>query len=302
MNASTNVTPPHTPESQYHGLRCMEIFGGVQSVDLGMSVPGIDAWIHSRPHAGDELGGDIHYVSSCGAGNIARFVIADVSGHGKTVSELAERLRELVRKHINNVDQTQIARALNEEFAALADTGQFATAVAATYFAPNDHLIVCNAGHPRPLWYRAKDQSWQLLQHDAPEAAEELMDLPLGVIPQTGYRQFAVPLSRGDVVLLYTDALIEASDEQGRQLGETGLLELVQNLRADDPAELQERTLAAVNQYTGHELDDDTTLFVLHHNASNPPRQSMGDKLHAMAKMIGLSRVHTVSSEEMARR
>lgn len=45
------------------------------------------------------------------------------------------------------------------------------------------------------------------------EAVGQWMDLPLGVVPATEYRQFAVCLEDGDVVMLYTDALIEAEDD-----------------------------------------------------------------------------------------
>ncbi|MCP4593424.1 MAG: SpoIIE family protein phosphatase, partial [bacterium] len=129
-----------------------------------VSVPGIDAWVYSRPVGGQSSGGDIHYVSTCGGGKIARFAVADVSGHGVAVSELATQLRKLMRAHINTVDQTRFIRVLNRAFTALASDGKFATALLATYFAPTAHLITCNAGHPPPLWYRSADQTWRSLE------------------------------------------------------------------------------------------------------------------------------------------
>lgn len=63
-------------------MQCMEVWGGNTAIDSGLSVPGIDAWIHSQPSRGQRSGGDIYYASMCGAGRIGRFVLADVSGHG----------------------------------------------------------------------------------------------------------------------------------------------------------------------------------------------------------------------------
>ena len=173
------------PKPQPVRVSCMEIWGGNEAVDKTVTVPGIDAWVYSRPYAGQERGGDIHYVSMCGAGAISRFSIADVSGHGDMVGEVAGHLRALMRKHINNLDQTRFVQALNREFSALAADGTFATALLTTYFAPTDHLITCNAGHPTPLLYRVREGRWHFLKHDMPDHVDRLANLPLGVIDPT---------------------------------------------------------------------------------------------------------------------
>ena len=100
-------------------LECMEIWGGNQAADNAVSVSGIDCWVISEPHGGDASGGDMHFVSTCGAGKIARFALADVAGHGLSVSDMAVKLRRLMRKHINRLDQTRFARDLNKEFGVL---------------------------------------------------------------------------------------------------------------------------------------------------------------------------------------
>ena len=50
--------------------------------------------------------------------------------------------------------------------------------------------------------------------------------LPLGVVEPARYPQFGVRLRRDDLVLIYTDSLIEARSSQGRQLGVKGLLDM----------------------------------------------------------------------------
>ncbi len=74
----------------------------------------------------------------------------------------------LMRRHINTANQTRFAVDLNRAFSNLDLDGRFATAVLATYFAPTDHLIICNAGHPRPLLYRAAGNTWDLLDAKTP--------------------------------------------------------------------------------------------------------------------------------------
>ncbi len=116
-----------------------------------------------------------------------------------------------------------------------------------------------------------------------------MANLPLGVIEPTDYRQFAIKLDKGDLVLIYTDSLIESKSPEGQELGEQGLLDLVRRLDADQPHELNRKVLAAVAAYRGGApADDDQTLLVLHHNAADPPEQSIGQKMRVMGRMFGL--------------
>lgn len=255
-----------------HQLQCMEVYGGVTAAEEQVSTPGLDGWLFSRPYADGHAGGDIHYLSLCGHGFITRLVIADVAGHGETVSEVAQTLRDLMKRHINTPDQTALVGDLNGEFSDLARGGTFATALLGTYFAADDSLVTCNAGHPRPLWYRAQADEWALLHEDLRAPSVEIRDLPLGVMGQVGYSQFAVPLGRDDLLVMYTDSLMEARDGQGRVLRESGLLELARQAPRGAPDELGRYLLEAVRAYgQGQPLRDDVTLLVLHHNADDPP-------------------------------
>lgn len=275
-----------------HSLQCFEIWGSNKRVNDAISVPGITVWIHSSPFADNNQGGDIHFVSMCGAGRVSRFALADVSGHGELAGHVADRLRKLMRKHIHTLDQTRFARALNREFSELAKFGSFATALLTTYFAPTDHLIICNAGHPKPFLYCARTKTWKLLDENIDDPAEPVANIPFGVIEPTDYVQFAVGLELGDVVVMYTDSLIEARNPDGNQLGEKGLLELIKKLDLDEIHTLTERIINKIADYRGlAPAEDDQTLLVLHHDASDPPRLSFGETAKVMAKMIGLVRV-----------
>src|SRR5688572_24888186 len=117
-----------------HTMRCMEVWGGNQAIDNGVVMAGLDAWLYGRPFRDQAAAGDLHYVSSCAAGMVTRVLVADVSGHGEKVAEAAGKLRLLMRRYVNFVDQTRFVRALNGEFGQIAQAGGFATAVAATYF------------------------------------------------------------------------------------------------------------------------------------------------------------------------
>jgi serine phosphatase RsbU (regulator of sigma subunit) len=263
----------------------MEISGGSQAIEEAVSMPGLDLWVFSKPHQGSSSGGDVHYLSLCGGGLISRLIIADVSGHGESVAEFSASLRGLMRRNINNKSQMSLVRALNQQFTEMARFRRFATAIVATYLATRRSLTICNAGHPRPLWYRAGADRWELLDQSAHGAG----NLPLGLDDETRYHQFTLDLAPDDMVLFYTDALTEATDPTGQMLGETGLQAIVRDLGRGNPDEFGRALLSRVEQYRkGRPADDDATILVLHHNARGPRRASLGEKLDVYAKVFGL--------------
>ena len=142
-------------DSPAEHMKCLEVCGGSQLTAQGVVIGGLDAWVYSKPHGQAKRGGDVYYASSCAAGRITRLLLADVSGHGKSVAAIAADLRLLMRRFINRWDQAEFVRLLNQQFSTLSKTGTFATAIVSTFFAPSRRLILCNAGHPRPILYRA---------------------------------------------------------------------------------------------------------------------------------------------------
>ncbi len=264
-------------------MQCMEIRGGSDAVSEAFNTPGLDAWLFSLPFEGADRGGDLHYVSLCGGGVITRLVLADVSGHGEQVAAFSDALRSLMRKNINTKSQARLVEALNRQFGE-AQSLRFATAVVATYLATRGILTVCNAGHPRPLWYHAASGRWGLLDKELVGTG----NLPLGIDDESPYNQFTVALGRGDVLLFYTDALTEAADPAGRVLGEHGLLELAQGLDLSDRHRIGTSLLDAVGRHrAGRPADDDVTLLTLVHNASGPRRLSLAARLDVYAKLFG---------------
>lgn len=288
----TDHKPPALHES--HEMKCVEIWGGNRATNTSVATTGLHVWVYAEPHQNKVGvgGGDLHYLSLCQAGKIARLAIADVAGHGAEVDELALLLRREMRRHMNRFDQAGIARSLNDAFGRLADSGRFATAILATYDTDTDHLVICNAGHPRPLLRRFGERTWTLLDHTAScavtDAGGGASGLPLGVIDETDYFQFAVPLTPGDEVLFFTDALIEAAGDDGRQLGESGLAELLAGVARDDPGMLVQETLERVRR-ARHDAEalDDVTVLALRHHGGAPPALNLFEKARALGRMLG---------------
>ena len=262
-------------------MTCMEVWGGSHLTEESVELGGLDAWIYSRPFGEAHAGGDVYYVSSCATGRISRILLADVEGHGNSASATAGELRTLMRRFVNHLDQKEFVRLLNQTFEALPRASFFATAIVTTYFSPTRTLSVCNAGHPRPLLYRASRRTWELVGNHGESAP--LTNMPLGMLDLTEYDQFDVQLEPGDYLLCYTDALIECSAD-GEMLGEVGLRRMLQALPDAPPSQIIGSLLAELaHRYPGKLDDDDATLLLMHANG-NEPRVSLAEKLHAAGR------------------
>lgn len=271
-------------------LSCMEIWGGNRNVTESFALPGLDAWLRARAYTGLR-GGDIHYLSTCGHSAVLRFAIADVAGHGAEVVDVAGRFKQLIVKHINKLDQSRLAKSLNEEFLRDNDGGRFVTTLLTSYYRPTGHLVICNAGHPRPLLYRTATDTWDLLDYRMESQEDSLMNLPLGVIEPTDYYQFAVRLHPGDYVVLYTDGFSDIRRDDA-PIGEQGLLDTVRGLQFETAAELGEAICATFGMDDPQNTPiDDETLIVLAPKEHQAPRFSLSERFAAMAKTLGLMRI-----------
>ena len=189
--------PPNAAPQEFKDiaqLACLEVWGGNRRANHSVELPGLAGWIYSDPVETAELGGDVHYISVCSKGIISRFALADVSGHGRSSSVMAQLLRKLIRKHINTWDQSELMRELSESLRNTKRNGeQYATATLFAYYRPTRELVFTNAGHPAALWYHAKTGTWDWLESATP-FARSVEGLPLGLIPGTDYVQVAVQL------------------------------------------------------------------------------------------------------------
>ncbi|HMN96512.1 MAG TPA: PP2C family protein-serine/threonine phosphatase [Phycisphaerales bacterium] len=282
MPSASVITLPPVPE---RSLGCMEIRGGNRAAHERLRLPGLEVWVHSQPFGGQEQGGDVHSLSSCGTGRISRLVLADVSGHGSEVASFARGLRRLMARFVNHLDQTRFVQELNQDLAR-SESGRFATSVAMTYFSPNRRLDLCNAGHPRPLLRRTATGAWSPLRAEKP--TEGIANLPLGVLAPTRYEEFGLQLERGDLVLAYTDAVIESCGGDGAMLGEEGLLRIVAGLGAVSDERIVDAILEAIAAGdAARPLDDDLTIILVRCTAGRE-QKSFAARTLAGVRFVGI--------------
>jgi serine phosphatase RsbU (regulator of sigma subunit) len=191
-----------------------------------------------------------------------------------------------MRRFVNRLDQKEFVRLLNEQFTALSSQGTFSTAVVTTFFSPTRRLSLCNAGHPRPLLFRATEGRWSFLGHQDNPEKKGPRNIPFGIFQLADYEQLDIELDPGDCLVSYTDALIESCDADGEMLGEEGLLRIV-NLLGGIPAEkfISSLLQEIAEQFPKNLSADDVTLMVVRAN-SRSLKFSLREKVHALGRFL----------------
>lgn len=243
-------------------MSCMEVWGGNTSTDSFMDRPGLSCRVWSQSFGTGDAGGDVYYLSSCASGRLTRFLLADVCGHGESAAEGAKALRELMRRNINRIRQTQLVQAVNRELVVADMAGRFATALIGTWFAPTSEIVLSNAGHPIPLLYKASTSEWSTCGSKLRKRVA-MQNMPLGIDERTGYTEHRVKLQPGDLLLCYTDALSESQDSSGNYVQTTGLVDILQSLNGVSPNDLIERLLERLESASPGNLGrDDVTIML----------------------------------------
>jgi sigma-B regulation protein RsbU (phosphoserine phosphatase) len=148
-------------------------------------------------------------------------LIADVSGHGVVAAVLMAMLRTML--HVRTDHAVTPAEALgdiNRQLCGQARRYQamFVTAFYGIYDPADRSLLFSCAGHNPPLLV---DRHIHVCELD------QAQTLPLAVEADCGFDEFRVTLAPGDTLLLYTDGIIDAVNENGEPYGRERLLSCV---------------------------------------------------------------------------
>lgn len=200
-------------------------------------VPGWELYGGNIPSRG--VSGDYYEVLTRCGGRDCVLMIADVSGKGMAASLLTISLQALSTGPIEDgLPPDEICARLSRQLYRRTPPEKYATAFLGILEPATGRLRYTNAGHNPPLVLRASG------------TAEELgsTGTPLGLLPQASYRAGETALAPGDVLVLYTDGLVEAEDPQGQEYGLDRLKEACLRGRNE--------TCASLAHLLGRDLED----------------------------------------------
>lgn len=202
------------------------------------------------------LGGDCYDFLPLAHNRLA-LAIGDASGKSLPAALMIANVQSSLRTaaHFAGDDPTTVLGAVNRQLhtASLAD--RFATLFYGVFDPVTRTLSYANAGHNPPVIIRR--DGWHTLLHKG--------GLPLGLFMDSSYEQGAVHLCPGDMLIAYTDGVVEAVGASGEEWGVEGLhhAALAMQGRDCDSSQLVEAVFAALDEFSAGRLADDATVLAL---------------------------------------
>jgi hypothetical protein len=228
----------------------------------------------------ERVGGDFYDVFRLKSGGSA-LVMGDVSGKGVPAALLMGVIHGAVRSSLwsespssHEFESQQLNRLLCERV-----SGERYASMFWCYHNPTTHsLNYVNAGHCPPLLARKNGSKVEISRLDVGGPV-------LGVLPDARYQQAKLNVFPGDLLVMYSDGLVEATNARNEEYGEARLRELLATVTENTAEEIRKAILASLSAFKGAiELQDDLTLVVAEFISAD-------DSQHANTVLSGQHRI-----------
>jgi sigma-B regulation protein RsbU (phosphoserine phosphatase) len=207
--------------------------------------------------AAREVGGDFYDFIEMGGDRLG-MVIGDVTGKsvsGALVMASSRSVFRMLSEEERSVAENML-RA-NRRLKKDVKSGMFVALLYAVLGGRGKTITLCSAGQTQPVFRKAATGRAELIQTKGDT-------FPLGILDEVEYEETVLPLSPGDVIVLYTDGIVEAMNPAGELFGFDRLLETVAACAGDTAEALLTETLARLNAFVaGAPQHDDLTLIVI---------------------------------------
>jgi phosphoserine phosphatase RsbU/P len=141
---------------------------------------------------------------------------------------------------------------INRHFYGFTSPNKFASLFSVVFDRSQGRMTYCNAGHNPPI-----------LLKDGHSHYLKTGGTVVGIFSEASYRQESLTLEPGDLLMAYTDGIVEAVNEYGDEFGEEQVEQLLMRHHEEPVEDIQKRMIDAVVEWSyGRERDDDMTLVV----------------------------------------
>jgi sigma-B regulation protein RsbU (phosphoserine phosphatase) len=202
------------------------------------------------------VGGDYFDFLRLGP-DLLGLVVADIAGKGLSAALLMASLQALVRSHAaaQADDLGAFAGEINRHLCESTDDARFATLFLGMYHDGTRRLRYVNAGHNPPILLRSGGRARLLRLVPS--------DTILGCFPERRWSEQEVGLEPGDLLVIFSDGIVEATNAADEQFGDDRLVDLVERNAGLDEEALMAAIVGEVGRFLGPvPPQDDMTLIV----------------------------------------
>jgi phosphoserine phosphatase RsbU/P len=203
------------------------------------------------------LGGDFYEFMPLADHRLA-FVVGDASGKGLAAALMIANVQSSLRTAalFTGHDLAALLKLVNHQAYTSSLADRYATVFYGVFDAATRTLHYVNAGHNPPLVLR-RDGSIDWLESGG---------APVGMLPDWNYEESMVSLDPGDLVIAYTDGVIEAANHAGEEWGVQGLLKGIADIatwRVQNAEDCVRSVFSSMDEFSRSRQTDDATVAAL---------------------------------------
>ncbi|MGA7722976.1 MAG: GAF domain-containing SpoIIE family protein phosphatase [Ignavibacteriaceae bacterium] len=200
------------------------------------------------------VGGDFYDIVALSDGEAA-FWIGDISGKGMPAALLMANIQGVLRSRtIMDKNIVDCMSNVNVSMCENSEDDKYATIFYARLNMTATLLSFISAGHNNPILLR-KDGDIEIFKTE---------DIPIGIYPDYHFNEKIVEISSGDTLIVYSDGIIEAINNDEEQFGEPRLIEIIETNRQSEPEQIIEKIFKGVNTFSQNvPQSDDQTLLII---------------------------------------
>jgi sigma-B regulation protein RsbU (phosphoserine phosphatase) len=207
--------------------------------------------ITASSEACDAVGGDMYDYFRIDDSRYG-LVIADACGHGFAAALLISQIQAIIKSEVKNGSSlTDTMNFINSHIRATFLKGKFITLFYGIYETTTGELTYINAGHHFPFIVK-QNRLHQFLTTSSPA---------LGLTDFINFNMDTHQLEAGDRLVLYTDGITEAMNNNREEFGEERLLDMIKDNNEKSAHELVDSILDQVTEHGKNILDDRTIMI-----------------------------------------
>ena len=237
-------------------------------------IPGLSlGYLYRSATHSARVGGDLYDVFRVDGKRVG-IVIGDVSGKGLPAATLTTVVKDTIRAYAyEDISPASVMTRANRTILRSSDDSSWVSAFFAVLDPDRGSMVYCTAGHPPPL----------LLRRGPDFDTTRVTPLPghspiLGGLPDLTYEEHRVELETGDLLLLYTDGVIEARRD-GELYGEERLLTLVRNLGGAPASRVPTLIYEEIDRFAEGRLTDDVALLAVGRDPNLSPEGTRSPRI-----------------------
>lgn len=218
-------------------------------------VAGWDIWLYTKP--ANDVGGDLLDFLKLSEDKVC-ISVGDVAGKGLSAALLMAKLQSTIRAIVPDYNSLmELGEKINRIFCRDSLPKLFASLVYIELDVTSGKIKILNAGHLPPL----------IIRNDIIEKLK-ITSPALGLIPDTLFNEQTAELHTGEYLIIYSDGLTEALNEEGNFFGENKLVEILTENSNQSSEYLGGKILAEISTFIGKTMiHDDLTIAIIKRTA-----------------------------------